>query len=442
MENMKQKLFIVLLFSLIAVVAASSSVKADTSLLVPHSWDAGMYATSGTYDDTAHSWGRRTTQGAWGTTSVNYQSGSTTNYRASASGSLNVVLNGTYCPNGACTYGGGSGYKGLVQLWNDPSNFIAFGLIHDPGVSPNGMTLMIEGSANGQPVGGYWPAGAITGSSHLFKINWGPSGISLNVDNNVNLGPYPVSATNPSVSFLSAGRNTGDISDTTFSGINFSAGSVVADPIVIPSGAPYLTYSADVTEGGTGTGHSAYINAHDANNNAISVGIQSDSGSPESQGSPYYVWERVQNGTFTYQYLGPATSGSHPITLKWWKNEQTAVFYNGNTAIANVSVNLVPRLFFSVEGNARLNGDTVNDTVTNTLVSVGDTCPTYCGLNGTWNTTDFNFHGLTASRTNSQTQNGANFTVTGTVSGLQPGHDWDSDLVGGIGMIAQYWNGQ
>jgi hypothetical protein len=118
------------------------------------------------------------------------------------------------------------------------------------------------------------------------------------------------------------------------------------------------------------------------------------------------------------------------------------VFYADNTPLANISVNLIPRLFFNVEGNARLNGDTVSDTFTNTQISVGDTCPTFCGLNGTWDTSSFNFHGLTATRTNGQTQNGANFTVSGTVSGLAPGHDWDSDLVAGIGMIAQYWNGQ
>ncbi len=441
LNSMKQKLFLALFINIFAIGIISPAVSADTTLLVPHSWDQGLFATKGTYDDSAHSWGQRATSGAWGTGGVNYQSGSTTNWRAASSGSLNVVLNGSYCP-GACAYGSGTGYKGLVQFWNDPANFVAFGLIHDPGVSPNGMTIMIEGSANGQPIGGYWPGGAITGTSHLFAFNWGPGGISVTIDNNVTLGPYPVAATNPSISFLGAGRNTGDIADTTFSGINFSPGSVVADPIVIPASSPYLTYSATLSQAGTGTGHSAYINAHDASNNAISIGIQSDTGAPESQGNPYYIWERVQNGVFTYQYLGPAAAGNNPVTLKWWKGEQTAVFYEGATPVANISVNLIPRLFFNVEGNARLNGDSVNDTFTNTQVAVGDTCPTYCGLNGTWNTTDFNFHGLTATRTNGSTQNGANFTVNGTVSGLPAGGNWDNNLVAGIGMIAQYWNGQ
>jgi len=181
---------------------------------------------------------------------------------------------------------------------------------------------------------------------------------------------------------------------------------------------------------------------HDASNNALAVGIQSDTGAPESRGAPMYVWERVQNGQFTYQYLGQASHSATPITLKWWRSEDVAVFYSGTTALASISTHLSPRLFFNAEGNARLNGDSVNSQINNVQITAGDSCPAYCGLNGVWNTSDFNFHGLTATRTNGSTQNGANFTVTGTVSGLPAGHDWDSDLVAGIGMIAQYWNGQ
>ena len=438
---MKKSLIGALIAPCFALIFAASPVSADTTLLAPYSWDPGLYATAGRFNDTAHSWGARKTAGAWGTSGVNYQSGSTTNWRAGPSGTLDVTLNGTYCPGG-CSYGSGSGYKGLVQFWNDPDNYIAFGLINDPGVSPNGTTLMIEGSANGRPIGGYWPAGAITGTSHLFTVNWGPAGISLTVDHNVTLGPYPVSSTNPSVSFLAAGRNTGDIADTTFSGINFSTGSVVADPVYVPSGSPYATYSATLTQGGSGTGYSSYINLHDANSNALAVGIQSDTGAPESRGAPMYIWERVQDGKFTYQYLGPASHSPTPITVKWWKGEDVAVFYSGSTPLASIHTHLSPRLFFNAEGNARLNGDTVNSQVSNVQIAVGDTCPTYCGLNGAWNTSDFNFRGLTAARTNSNTQNGANFKITGTVSGLGPGRDWDTDLVAGIGMIAQYWNGQ
>lgn len=434
---------LVFVVSCLVVIVTPHLAFAEQTPLSNYSWDSGLYATSGRYNDTAHAWGKRTTSGAWGTSSVNYQSGSTIAYRAGSSGTMSARLNATYCPAGSsCSYGTGSGYKGLIQLWNDPENFIAFGLIKDPGVSPTGTTLMIEGSANGQPVGGYWPANAITGTSHLFAISWGPNGASVTIDNQVTLGPYPVATTNPSISFLAAARNTGDISDTSFTSIKFSPGSVVAQPITIPNGTPYVSYTATLNQGGSGTGYSAYINAHDANSNNLAVGVQTDTAAPESNGQPYYVWQRVQGGVFTYDYIKVATAGDNSVTLKWWKADNTAVFYAGDTPITNIDVSLVPRLFFNAEGNARKNGDTVNSQVKNVQITVGDTCPTYCGLNGAWNTADFNYYGLTATNTNGLAQNGANFTISGTVSGLPANGDWDSHLVAGIGMIAQYWNGE
>jgi hypothetical protein len=419
------------------------SAGAATAPLSAHSWDSGLFATTTSGGGQVHAWGKRATAGAWGTGSVNYQSGATTVNRGAASGSLSVRLDGTACANGTCGYGSGSGYKALVQLWNDPANFIAFGLINDPGVSRTGTTLMIEGSAGGRPVGGYWPAGALSGSSHVFDITWSSQGVRLVIDGTSTLGPYPVAATYPSISFLSAGRNTGDVVDTTFNAINFSAGAISNSPFGIPTSTPYLTYSATLTQGGTGSGYSAYINAHDAASNAIAIGIQSDTAARETglTSTPYYIWERVQGGRFTYGYIGPATPGPHVITLKWWKTG-TALFYVDGSPIAEIPLTLSPRLFFNAEGNARKNGDSVSSTVSNVQIAVGDNCPSYCGLNGGWNTSSFNFYGLRATRTNSATQNGANFSITGTVSGLPSNGDWDNHLVAGIGMIAQYWNGQ
>lgn len=253
---MKTKLFLkAFSISLLTIVTLSSPlVSAEQTALSPYSWDPGLYATAGRYNDTAHAWGKRATPGAWGTGSVNYQSGSTTSYRANSSGTLETVMRGTYCPGGACAYGSGSGYKGLVQFWNDPGNFIAFGLIKDPGVSPNGTTLMIEGAANGKPVGGYWGANGISGASHTWSFSWQSDRITVTIDNKVTLGPYLISMNNPSISFLAAGRNTGDIADTTFDGITFSPGSVVSQGVYVPSGSAYATYSATLNEGGSGTG--------------------------------------------------------------------------------------------------------------------------------------------------------------------------------------------
>lgn len=425
-------------------VSFGSTAYAEQTSMAPYSWDPGLYATAGRYGDTTHAWGRRATPGAWGTGSVNYQAGSTTTYRVNGSGTLDTVMRGTYCPGGACAYGSGSGYKGLVQFWNDPENFIAFGLIKDPGVSPNGTTLMIEGAAYGKPIGGYWGANGITGASHHWEFVWESDRISVKIDNKVVLGPYMISMTGPSVSFLTAGRDTGDIADTTFDGITFGQGSTVAQPIYVPAGAPYATYTGTLNEAGSGTGHSAYINMHDAHNNAVAVGIQSDVASPQSNGAPWFVWERVQNGVFTYDYIKPAASGDNQVTLMWWHGENTAVFYVGSTPIATIDLTMHPRLFFNAEANGRLNGDIVNSQVKNTQVSFGEDCGSNCKLNGAWNTSDFNFYGLHATNTNGLTQNGANFSISGTVSGIPAGLDWDTtpQPVAGIGMIAQYWYGQ
>lgn len=441
-KKLKQTLLALLFgISSFAPLVVAPVSYAETAITSPYSWDQGLYATRTTYNDSVHAWGQRKTTGAWGTGPVNYQSGATTNYRGYSSGSVEFTMKGTYCPS-SCSYGSGSGYKGLVQFWNDTNNYIAFGLIHDPGVSPTGTTLMVEGAANGKPVGGYWGANGISGAAHYIKATWTGSVITFNMDNNVSLS-YPVKSNQPSISFLAAARNTGDIADTTFNGINFSAGSINPQVIPTPSGSPYATYSATIKDGGSGTGHSAYINMHDAHSNAIGVGIQTDTAAPETSGQPYFIWQRVQGGVFTYQYIKPATTNPTDITLKWWKNEKLAIFYEGTTKLATVPLNLEPRLFFNAEGNARLNGDSVNSTVQNTQITVGDSCPTYCGLNGSWNTSSFNFYGLTATNTNGQPQNGANFSITGTASGIPAGLDWDTtpDPVGGIGMIAQYWNG-
>ena len=209
----------------------------------------------------------------------------------------------------------------------------------------------------------------------------------------------------------------------------------------VPAGSPYFSFSVNMTEGGSGTGYSSYIGVHDPYNDALSVGIQSDSTAPPGNGAPYYIWELVQNGNFTFGYLNPAGAGSAPITLAWWSGANTAVFYEGSTPVADISASFTPRLGFSIEGDARQNGDSVNDVFTNTQIKVGNNCPSSCGLLGTWNSSSYNYYGLMAHQTNNAAQNGANFTVTGTASGVPPGGNWGNALIAGMADISQLWNG-
>ncbi|HAM03874.1 MAG TPA: hypothetical protein DCQ30_16860, partial [Acidimicrobiaceae bacterium] len=233
----------------------------------------------------------------------------------------------------------------------------------------------------------------------------------------------------------------GSVLNYSYDNGNWMEGPPPDAPVFVPSGSPYLTLSATMTENGSGTGYSAYIVAHDNDLDALAVGIQSDTTAPQSNGQPYFIWELVQDGVFSYQYLGPASNHPTPVTLAWWPGAETAVFYEGNTPIADVAVTLVPQLLFSIEGDARQDGDSLNDTFTNTQIAVGDDCPTSCGLTGTW-TTQFHYFGLQATQTNSAAQNGADFKVTGTVSGLGPGDNWGNNEIAGIAMISQNWNGQ
>jgi len=203
-----------------------------------------------------------------------------------------------------------------------------------------------------------------------------------------------------------------------------------------PHGKPYLTYTAFVVENGTGTGYSSYINVHDAHNNALSVGIQSDKGSPQSKGAPRFIWERVQNGKFTYGYMSAASHAKQAVGLRWYKNNVAAIMLKGKT-VGTIPMTLKGRLFFNAEANARLNGDTVKSQVNNISITVGDTAKN-TGLVGKWNT-GFSFHGLKARQTNAPATQGANFVIEGRVSGLPRGGNWDTTEVAGIAMIAQRW---
>ncbi|MDR0886290.1 MAG: hypothetical protein LBN22_08055 [Clostridiales Family XIII bacterium] len=440
------------------------SAHADIAKLGTNSWDPGLKSQQSNYNQKVHAWGSRSTQGMWGTSGVNYQAGATTVYTGNKSGYVSYRMNATYGANDLAvnsgTYGSGSGYKGFIQLWNDSQNVIAIGFIHDPGVSPTGYTIMVEGMANGKPVGGYWPSNAIHGNGHTFEVWWNGNTVTVQIDGLASTRlSYPVKSNHPSISFLGAARNTGDVVDVTFDGITFGSGSIKAEKIKAPAGKPYATYDATLNVSGSGKGYSGYVNIHDssANPSAIAFGIQADKGNALSKGKPMYTFEVVNHGKTYYQYFNTAPKGKNiKVSLKWWKSKNTAIAYVNNKPIGITTINLNPRLFFNAEANGKSNGDKVNTKVKNIKIGVGNNSATY-GLNGTWNTAGagFNMHGLQAKvtsagsaktsgnyNTHGQLSYNKSIAITGTVSGLPSGHDWDTDLVAGIGMIAQYWNGK
>ncbi len=166
--------------------------------------------------------GVRVSQTAWGQGTVNYQAGVTSKERLPGSGQLELQIVGT---GSGSAIGSGTGYKALVQFWNDEQNFIALGVIHDPGPSPDGITVMVEGAADNKPVGGYWGAGMpqLTNDRHHIAVSWTPTQISWVIDNyEEHRMTFGINMSNPSFSILGAARLPGDSVSVNFENINWN----------------------------------------------------------------------------------------------------------------------------------------------------------------------------------------------------------------------------
>lgn len=154
--------------------------------------------------------GVRVSQTAWGQGPDNYMAGVTSKERLPGSGQLEFTIAGTGA-NGAI--GSGTGYKAVAQFWNDAQNYIALGVIHDPGPSPSGITVMVEGAADNQPVGGYWGAGmpALSEGRINVRISWTPTQISWVIANyEEHRMTFGINMSNPSFSMLGGARMPGD----------------------------------------------------------------------------------------------------------------------------------------------------------------------------------------------------------------------------------------
>lgn len=157
--------------------------------------------------------GVRSSAGAWGTGAWNYAAGATmtTLLPTTNEGWLQAGINS---PDGDSTFGSGTGYKLIFQFYQDANNVLAFGIIKDPGAAPwGGVTVMVEGLANGQPVGGYWPQGHMgfsDGGYYSIFISWSTTQISFSIDDLL-VGIYNMDLTSPSFSVMGCARMPGDM---------------------------------------------------------------------------------------------------------------------------------------------------------------------------------------------------------------------------------------
>jgi lysophospholipase L1-like esterase len=189
-----------------------------------YTWDAsdGLSGYVNSQGDLIQIGGTRTSWIPWGQGDVNYQVGVTKNALLPESGKLEFDIVATGYDS---ALGAGTGYKAIVQFWNDTENYIAMGLIHDPGVSPDGVTVMVEGAADTLPVGGFWGAGmpSMIGESHHFSIAWAPTQIICLIDNmEVYRLVYNIKMNHPSLSFIGAARLPGDTISVEFRNIIFN----------------------------------------------------------------------------------------------------------------------------------------------------------------------------------------------------------------------------
>lgn len=189
-----------------------------------YTWDAadGLSASIDSMGNRIAVNGTRASWTAWGQGAVNYITGATRNTLLPSEGSLTFNIVATGADGG---FGGGTGYKLFVQFWNDAENYIALGIIHDPAVAPQGVTVMVEGAAYNQPVGGYWTSGmpVLAGAVHQISVVWDSTGLSWVIDGLEDYRmPYSIRMDHASLSFLGGARLPGDSVSAEFGSIDIS----------------------------------------------------------------------------------------------------------------------------------------------------------------------------------------------------------------------------
>jgi hypothetical protein len=209
----------------------------------------------------------------------------------------------------------------------------------------------------------------------------------------------------------------------------------------VPNEAPRATMSATVSFSGGGQGWAAYLNLHDANNNAVAMGAQSDVGDAPSSGRPMVHANYVVAGRFDHAYGTtqlPAHE-SHRWDLRYYDGAGRAILFQDGTALLGVSIRFSGTIFYQTEVNVKVDGDSVDATFGNCVV--GGTKPGGAAVqpNGQWNTRDFDFYRLDMQQTNDQAiVQGANMRGFGTASGMGGGN-WHTvnPPAAAIGMIAE-----
>lgn len=155
---------------------------------------------------------------------------STTSGGLLTTGNLDFDLAPTCDDKGSnCTMGFGSGYKNFVRFANNKGETFEVGLIHDAGgLSPQQVTLMIEGNLKGKSIRRYnLPDSSDHKVPHHFHFFWWEGRLLLIFDYGT---PqiFDFNAEGLTISFIGAGRAKGDIVAANFRNIAFSPNALAS----------------------------------------------------------------------------------------------------------------------------------------------------------------------------------------------------------------------
>ena len=127
-----------------------------------------------------------------------------------------------------CSFGIGTGYKGFVGIRNTTGESVKIGIIHDDNLSPNNLTIMVEGSNNSGIIRRYLQPDLLPANlPHHFRLLWETNSLSVKVDHSIILEPIPIDGVGIGVTFAASARYKNDAVTLNFRDINFSWGSVV-----------------------------------------------------------------------------------------------------------------------------------------------------------------------------------------------------------------------
>lgn len=126
--------------------------------------------------------------------------------------------------NENCSMGFGSGFKNFVRLANAKGDTFEVGVIHDLGLSPNGVTLMVEANRSGKAVVRRYnkPDSVDQKYPHHFHIAWGNGKVRFIFDNGQR-EIYDFDSAGLTISFIGAGRSKDDVVAANFKNIVFSS---------------------------------------------------------------------------------------------------------------------------------------------------------------------------------------------------------------------------